>query len=132
MNISNIITIFNDMGFKVKKMDMPDLAYYFEQKWTLKVPDSEIKERNNISYTIHYDNDIRNYFSVFEDCEVNSDGINYCDPNKFHYFYSFGTEISKIYHQDDISNMFDDLINDMSSILKLDQLREVKLRSIGV
>lgn len=69
---------------------------------------------------------------IFENYEVSSNGVTYHDPDKFHYFYSVGHESSKIYHQDNLDVMFNDLINDLKKVLGKAGLRQLKLSTIGI
>lgn len=95
--------------------------------------DDEIKDRYDRTWTIHYDdNDLRNYFSIFENHDVNSGGIRYCDPDYFHYFYSINIKGSKVYHQNDLSDLYNDLLNDLKKVLGKSGLRQLKLNSIGI
>lgn len=133
MNIDYIINTFKDCGFKVKEREMADLAYVLRQTLIQKIPKDQVKERYDRTWTIHYDDDMRNYFSIFENHDVNSNGVNYYDPNHFHYFYSIDTSSSnKIYHENDLDKLYSDLINDLKSLLGKSGLRQLKLNSIGI
>ena len=122
IGVSNTESESNDFGFELR------------QKLIDKIPDSEVKKRNEKSVRISYlVSDQMCYFSLFESVLVSNDGITYHDPEKFHYFYNIDTITSKIYHQD-LSDMLDDLMFDLieSDILEIYNIRDWKLKSIGV
>jgi len=134
MNIDYIINTFKDWGYKVKEKEVVDLAYGLRQTMIQKLPKDQVKERYDKIWTIHYNDDMRNYFSIFENHDVNSNGVNYYDPNHFHYFYSVDgiSSSHKIYHENDLDKLYNDLINDLKSVLGKSDLRQLKLNSIGI
>jgi len=135
MNIDYIIDTFKDCGFRVRELDMPDFAYGLRQTMIQKLPKEQVKERYTKTWTIYcgdskYHNES---FAIFQNYDVNSGGVRYYDPNHFHYFYSIKhSDETKIYHENDLSDLYNDLINDLKKILGKPGLRQLKLNSIGI
>lgn len=134
IDIDYIINTFKDFGYRVESNEVPDLAFHMKQKWSNML---DIEERSDTSYNIHYGKrpygDHNDFFSVFKVYEVHSNGKTYHDPNDFHYFYN-AADISRIYHQREIEDLLDDLMNELVSmkVLSTACLREWKLNKIGI
>lgn len=140
MNIDYIIDTFKDCGFRVDERDMPDFAYGLKQTMIQKLPKEQVKERYTKTWTIYcgdtkyHQHTFNESFSIFQSYDVNSGGVKYYDPNHFHYFYSINHNQyeANVYHENDLSDLYNDLINDLKKILGKSGLRQLKLNSIGI
>lgn len=132
MNIDSILNKFKDCGYLITERSMVDLGHTMEQTMIKKIPKDQVKERYERNWTIHYINDPYNYFSIFENYDVISDGVSYYDPNHFHYFYSIGSDVCKVYHENDLCYLYNDLISDLVGVLNKSELRQLKLSLIGI
>lgn len=123
MKLFDILEIFKNSGFTIKEYDMPDIAFSVSQR--LKgVPKNKIQSRYDKSFIIELD---KFSLSLFENNEVFSDGILYYDPDHKHYFYSIK---SKIYHENDINDMYLDIIDYISENFDKSISRGLKIDTI--
>jgi hypothetical protein len=125
MKLFDILEIFKNFGFTIKEYDMPDIAFSVSQ--SLKgVPKNKIQSRYEKSFIIEL-GDLRLLLS--ENNEVFSD-ILYYDPDHKHYFYSYKSFISKIYHENDINDMYLDIIDYISENFDKSISRGLKIDTI--
>lgn len=54
MTVRKIIKLFKDWGYKVTERQMADLSYGLRQTMIQKLPKDQVKERYNLTWTIHY------------------------------------------------------------------------------
>jgi len=138
MKVFDILEIFKNSGFSIKEYDRPDIGFSVSQR-RKGVPKNKIQSRYDKSFIIEL-GDFRLLLS--ENTEVFSDGIlcadrrwtdraqRYYDPDHKHYFYSFESCISKIYHENCINDMYLDIIDYISENFDKSISRGLKIDTI--
>ncbi len=139
MTLQDIITRLESYGYNTIKAYNPDLAWSIEQKFN-KVPEEDRTTKEELVLNFKWDKpqSTRNHrepelnFSLYEDESVTSDGKLYYTPGRMHYFFHFGNDMSKIYRDDQLDLLMDEIHNKMSNRMGVDELRNIKLIDMGI
>lgn len=139
MTIEDIISKLESYGYKSIKDYQVDIAWSMQQSFD-KIPEKDrtIKEELVIHFKWNKPKSTRNHtepelnFSLYEDESVSSEGKLYYTPGRMHYFFHFGNDMSKIYRDDQLDLLMDEIHNKMSNRMGVDELRNIKLIDMGI
>lgn len=131
--IDDIITTLESYGYITRKSYIADVSWSVEQMFN-KVPEEERTEKKELVVNLIWKGDRRHELNltIFEDESVTSGGVLYYIPGRKHYFFSFGWESSRIYRDDELSFLMDDINTELSTKMGKEDLRNLKLINIGV
>ncbi len=140
MTLDNIISRLERYGYITSKSYQTDLAWGFRQD-LYKVPDDERTRKEELVLNFKWIHRHQRYgspldFNLYEDESVSSDGKLYYTPGKMHYYFSFGVnmdiKISRVYRDDELDLLMHDVHTKLSSLMGVDELRNIKLIDIGI
>lgn len=132
-NIESIQKIFCDFGYKLKVEMLPDIAFHMKQKWN--GVENPIR-RENPGFNFSFPNDDKYHptkgFSIIQSDSVFANGILYEEEGRKFYFYFIGSDISKIYRDDDLYQLFKDCSRDIISRFSKSEIRDFNLSLLGI
>jgi hypothetical protein len=139
MTLEDIITRLESYGYKTTKSHHSDLAWAVEQAFN-KVPEEDRtnKEELVLHFKWNKPQSKRNFiepelnFTIYEDESVTSDGKLYYTPGRMHYYFNFGNDISKIYRDDELNLLMNEIHTKLSKRMGVDELRNIKLIDMGI
>jgi len=139
MTLDNIIGKLERYGYTTDKEYQSDIAWVVRQTFDkVDKEDRTTKEELVLKFTWSKPGSIRNHrepelnFSLYEDESVSSDGRLYYIPGRMHYYFAFGGDISKIYRDDELELLMNDIHTQLSNRMGVDELRNMKLIDIGI
>lgn len=124
MKIHDIIDFFKSLGLELTESIIPNMSL-------LELNGVSIKNDKRLekSYNIYISGN--KTITIYDNNEVYNNDVKYYDPDYKHYFYTIDYNWDndlKVYHENDLDIMFNDLLVDIYKTYTKDFIRDLKIK----
>lgn len=125
MKICDIIEFFKSLDLEVRESNMPNFINLCSR---LEGNFDKDDTREEKSYNIYINGN--KTITIYDSNEVYHNNVKYYDPDYKHYYYTLNYywDNQKIYHENDLDVMFNDLLVDMYKTYTKDFIRDLKIK----